>query len=54
MLQYLQKKVEDKYKNKEITFSKAWNTFYLLKKAYRYYYSNISAEKIIFYLMLKV
>ncbi|MBN1693901.1 DNA polymerase III subunit [candidate division WOR-3 bacterium] len=54
MLQYLQKKVEDKYKNKEITSSKAWNTFSLLKKAYRYYYSNISAEKIIFYLMLKV
>jgi len=54
MLQYLQKKIEDKYKNKEITFSKAWDTFYLLKKAYRYYYSNISAEKIIFYLMLKV
>jgi len=53
ILQCLQKKVEDKYKNKEITFSKAWNTFKSLKKAYRYYYSNISAEKIIFYLMLK-
>ncbi len=53
ILQYLQKKLEDKYKNKEITFSKAWNTFSSLKNAYRYYYSNIGAEKIIFYLMLK-
>jgi DNA polymerase III delta prime subunit len=54
ILQCLQKKLEDKYKNKEITFNKAWNTFNLLKNAYRYYYSNISAEKIIFYLMLKI
>jgi DNA polymerase III delta prime subunit len=54
ILQCLQKKLEDKYKNKEITFSKAWNTFKSLKNAYRYYYSNIGAEKIIFYLMLKV
>ena len=53
LLQYLQKKSEDKYKNKEITFSKAWDNFKVLKNAYRYYYSNISAEKIIFYLMLK-
>ena len=54
ILQCLQKKLEDKYKNKEITFSKAWNTFKSLKNAYRYYYSNIGAEKIIFYLLLKV
>jgi len=53
ILQCLQKKVEDKYKNKQITSSKAWNTFDFLKNAYRYYHSNISAEKIIFYLMLK-
>ena len=54
ILQYLQKKIEDKYKNKEITFNKAWETFRSLKNAYRYYYSNIGAEKIIFYLLLKV
>jgi DNA polymerase III delta prime subunit len=54
ILQYLQKKIEDKYKNKEITFSKAWNAYRVLKNAYRYYYSNIGAEKIIFYLLLKV
>jgi DNA polymerase III delta prime subunit len=54
ILQYLQKKIEDKYKSKEITFSKAWNAFSSLKNAYRYYYSNIGAEKIIFYLLLKV
>ncbi len=54
ILQYLQKKIEDKYKNKEITFSKAWNTFEPLKNAYRYYYSNIGTEKIIFYLLLKI
>lgn len=54
VLQYLQKRVEDKYKNKEITFNKAWTIFYYLKNAYRYYYSNIGPEKIIFYLLLKV
>jgi DNA polymerase III delta prime subunit len=54
VLQYLQKRVEDKYKNKEITLNKAWTIFGHLKKAYLYYYSNIGAEKIIFYLLLKV
>lgn len=54
ILQYLQKKIEDKYKNKEITFSKAWNAFKSLKNAYRYNYSNIGVEKIIFYLLLKI
>ncbi len=54
ILQYLQKKIEDKYKKKEITFSKAWDAFKSLKNAYRYNYSNIGAEKIIFYLFLKI
>jgi len=54
ILQFLQKKVEDKYKNNEITFDKAWNSFGFLKNSYRYYYSNINAEKIIFYLLLKI
>lgn len=54
ILQYLQKKIEDKYKNDEITFNKAWNAFGFLKNSYRYYYSNINAEKIIFYLLLKI
>jgi len=54
ILQYLQKKIEDKYKKDEITFNKAWNAFGFLKNSYRYYYSNINAEKIIFYLLLKI
>jgi DNA polymerase III delta prime subunit len=54
VLQYLQKLAEDKYKNKEITFNKAWTIFYYLKNAYLYYYSNIGPEKIIFFLLLKV
>ncbi|MEJ2567341.1 MAG: AAA family ATPase [candidate division WOR-3 bacterium] len=54
ILQYLQKMIEDKYKNDEITFNKAWNAFGFLKNSYRYYYSNINAEKIIFYLLLKI
>ncbi len=54
LLQYLQKRIEDKYKNKEITFAKTWDSFNYLKNAYRYYYSNIGPEKIIFYLLLKV
>jgi DNA polymerase III delta prime subunit len=54
ILKYLQNKIENKYKNREITFNKAWDTFNYLKNAYRYYYSNIGAEKIIFYLLLKV
>lgn len=54
ILQYLQKKIEDKYKNKEITSGKAWKIYGVIKNAYRYYYSNIGAEKIMFYLLLKV
>jgi len=54
LLQCLQKRIEDKYKNKEITFTKTWDSFNYLKNAYRYYYSNIGPEKIIFYLLLKV
>ncbi|MEO0293772.1 MAG: AAA family ATPase [candidate division WOR-3 bacterium] len=54
LLPYLQKQVEDRYKRKEITYDKAWEIFSYIKNAYKYYYSNISPEKIIFYLMLKV
>lgn len=54
LLQYLQKSIEDKYKNKEIDYAKTWDSFKYLKNAYRYYYSNIGPEKIIFYLLLKV
>jgi DNA polymerase III delta prime subunit len=54
LLPYLQKRVEDKYKNKEITFEKTWATFKYLRNAYRYYYSNIGPEKILFYILLKV
>ena len=54
ILQYLQKKIEDRYKNNEIAFDKAWASFGFLKNSYRYYYSNINAEKIIFYLLLKI
>ncbi len=54
LLQYLQKSIEEKYKNKEIHYTKTWNSFKYLKNAYRYYYSNIAPEKIIFYLLLKV
>jgi len=52
LLQYLQKKIEDKYKNNEIPFNRAWSALGFLKNSYRYYYSNINAEKIIFYLLL--
>jgi DNA polymerase III delta prime subunit len=54
ILQYLQKKIEDKYKSNDITFNKAWEAFGFLKHSYRYYYSNINAEKTIFYLLLKI
>ena len=54
LLQYLQKSIEDKYKNGDIGTSKAWCSLNTLKNAYRYYYSNIGPEKIIFYLLLKI
>jgi len=54
LLQYLQKSIESKYKNGDIEFPKAWRLLNTLKKAYRYYYSNIGPEKIIFYLLLKI
>lgn len=53
-LPYLQKLIEDKYKTKEIPFGKALDAFSHLKNAYKYYYSNITSEKIVFYLLLKI
>ena len=54
LLQYLQKSIEEKYKNGDIGISKAWRSLNILKKAYKYYYSNIGPEKIIFFLLLKI
>jgi len=54
LLQYLQKRIESKYRKGEIKISRAWNSLNYLKQAYRYYYSNIGPEKIIFYLLLKI
>jgi DNA polymerase III delta prime subunit len=54
LLQYLQKSIESKYKRREIKINRAWESLNYIKQAYRYYYSNIGPEKIIFYLLLKI
>lgn len=54
LLIYLWKMVEDKYYNGKIDSDRAYKIFSYLKKAYEYYYSNIAAEKILFYLFLKI
>lgn len=54
LLLYLWKMVEDKYKNTKITADAAYRIFFYLKRAYEYYYSNITSEKILFYLFLKI
>jgi len=54
LLLYLWKMVEHKYKNSDIETDRALRIFSYLKKAYEYYYSNITAEKILFYLFLKI
>ncbi|TEU00037.1 MAG: AAA family ATPase [Candidatus Stahlbacteria bacterium] len=54
LLLYLWKMLEYKYKNGEIKKDNAYKTFLHLKKAYEYYYANVTAEKILFYLFLKI
>lgn len=54
LLLCLWKMVEYKYKNGDLNSHRAYKIFSYLKKAYEYYYSNITAEKIIFYLYLKI
>ncbi len=54
LLLYLWKIVEYKYKNEVIEKDNAYRIFNYIKRAYEYYYANITAEKILFYLLLKI
>lgn len=54
LLLLLKNLVENKYREGELPMDRAWKDLQYIRKAYKYYHSNVGEKHILFYLLLEI